>query len=78
MAGHVAPEAANGGPIAAIQEGDTVEFDLNRRTLNVALTDAQLADRMAGWTPPSARYDSGVMGKYARLVSSAATGAVTS
>lgn len=78
MAGHVAPEAANGGPIAAIQEGDTVEFDLDRRTLNVALTDAQLADRMAGWTPPSARYDSGVMGKYARLVSSAATGAVTS
>ena len=78
MAGHVAPEAANGGPIAAIQEGDTVEFDLNRRTLNVALTDAQLAERMAAWTQPSDRYDSGVMGKYARLVSSAATGAVTS
>ena len=78
MAGHVAPEAASGGPIAAIQEGDTVEFDLNRRTLNVALTDAQLAERMAAWTQPSDRYDSGVMGKYARLVSSAATGAVTS
>ncbi len=78
MAGHVAPEAASGGPIAAIQEGDTVEFDLNSRTLNVALTDAQLAERMAAWTPPSDRYDSGVMGKYARLVSSAATGAVTS
>ena len=78
MAGHVAPEAASGGPIAAIQEGDTVEFDLNRRTLNVALTDAQLAERMVAWTQPSDRYDSGVMGKYARLVSSAATGAVTS
>ena len=77
MAGHVAPEAASGGPIAAIQEGDAVEFDLDRRTLNVVLTDAQLAERMAAWTPPSARYDSGVMGKYARLVSSAATGAVT-
>ena len=77
MAGHVAPEAASGGPIAAIHEGDTVEFDLDRRTLNVVLTDAQLAERMAAWTPPSDRYDSGVMGKYARLVSSAATGAVT-
>ena len=77
MAGHVAPEAASGGPIAAIQEGDAVEFDLDSRTLNVVLTDAQLAERMAAWTPPSDRYDSGVMGKYARLVSSAATGAVT-
>ena len=77
MAGHVAPEAASGGPIAAIHEGDTVEFDLDSRTLNVVLTDAQLAERMAAWTPPSDRYDSGVMGKYARLVSSAATGAVT-
>jgi len=77
MAGHVAPEAARGGPIAAVREGDMVEFDLERRTLTLELTDGQIAARMIDWTPPPARYDRGVMGKYARLVSSAATGAVT-
>ena len=77
MAGHVAPEAARGGPIAAVREGDEVEFDLEQRTLTVGLTDSQIAERMADWTAPPARYDRGVMGKYARLVSSAATGAVT-
>jgi dihydroxy-acid dehydratase len=77
MAGHVAPEAARGGPIAAVREGDMVEFNLERRTLTLELTDDQITERMAGWTVPPARYDRGVMGKYARLVSSAATGAVT-
>jgi len=77
MAGHVAPEAARGGPIAAVREGDMVEFDLERRTLTLELTDNQIAERLSGWSAPQARYDCGVMGKYARLVSSAATGAVT-
>jgi dihydroxy-acid dehydratase len=77
MAGHVAPEAARGGPIAAVREGDIVEFDLERRTLMLELTDDQITDRMVDWTAPPARYDRGVMGKYARLVSSAAMGAVT-
>jgi len=78
MAGHVAPEAACGGPIASVREGDMVEFDLDKRLLAVDLTDDEIAARMADWAPPAPRYDRGVMGKYARLVSSAAVGAVTS
>jgi dihydroxy-acid dehydratase len=77
MAGHVAPEAAKGGPIAAVRDGDFIEFDVERRTLMVDLTDEEIGQRMATWTKPAARYASGVMGKYARLVSSAATGAIT-
>ena len=77
MAGHVAPEAAKGGPIAAVREGDTIEFDIERRTLTLDLSDAEIGQRMAEWTKPAARHTSGVMGKYARLVSSAATGAIT-
>ena len=77
MAGHVAPEAAKGGPIAAVREGDIIEFDLERRTLTVDLSDAEIGQRMAEWTKPAARHTSGVMGKYARLVSSASMGAIT-
>jgi len=77
MAGHVAPEAAHGGPIAALREGDTVRFDIGERTLSVDLTDEELAARMAALTPVPLRISTGVMGKYARLVSSAARGAVT-
>ena len=77
MAGHVAPEAAKGGPIAAVRDGDFIEFDVERRTLMVGLTDEEIGQRMATWTKPAARYARGVMGKYARLVSSAATGAIT-
>ena len=77
MAGHVAPEAARGGPIAAVREGDTVTFDLEKRTLTVRLTDDDVAARLADWTPRPARFERGVMGKYARLVSSAAIGAIT-
>ena len=77
MAGHVAPEAARGGPIAAVREGDIVEFDLEQRTLAVDLSDEEIGQRMAEWTKPAARFASGVMGKYARLVSSAAIGAIT-
>ena len=77
MAGHVAPEAAAGGPIAAIREGDTIVFDIPNRKLDVDLSDAELKSRLAGWTVPAPRYTSGVMAKYARLVSSASEGAVT-
>jgi dihydroxy-acid dehydratase len=77
MAGHVAPEAAHGGPIAALREGDTVRFDIGERTLSVDLPDEELAARMAALTPVPLRISTGVMGKYARLVSSAARGAVT-
>lgn len=76
MAGHVAPEAANGGPIAAVQDGDTVTFDIPNRQLNVEISPETLQQRLAGWQPPAPRYPSGVMGKYARLVSSSSKGAV--
>jgi len=77
MAGHVAPEALAGGPIAALREGDTIVFDIPKRRLDVELTDDEIAARLQAWTPPPPRYTSGVMSKYARLVSSAAHGAVT-
>ena len=77
MAGHVAPEAVAGGPIAALREGDTIVFDIPKRRLDVELTDDEIAARLKAWTPPPPRYTSGVMSKYARLVSSAAHGAVT-
>ena len=77
MAGHVAPEAARGGPIAAIHDGDMITFDLVGRTLNVEVPAAVLVERLAQLPPPPVRATSGVMGKYARLVSSAAQGAIT-
>ncbi len=77
MAGHVTPEAASGGPIAALRDGDVIVFDIEARRLDVELSDAELADRLSGWSPPAAHYKSGVMAKYARLVSSASEGAVT-
>src|SRR5207245_10028588 len=64
MAGHVAPEAANGGPIAAINDGDLIEFDLPKRTLSVELTDAEIQRRMSTWKAPSPRFSTGVMAKY--------------
>jgi dihydroxy-acid dehydratase len=77
MVGHVAPEAANGGPLAAIVDGDTIVFDIPSRKLHVELTDAEIQERLASWKPPAPRFTSGVMAKYALLVSSAAIGAVT-
>jgi dihydroxy-acid dehydratase len=77
MAGHVAPEAAQGGPIAAVRDGDMVVFDIPRRELRVELSDSDLKSRLSGWQPPPPRYQAGVFAKYARLVSSAAQGAVT-
>jgi dihydroxy-acid dehydratase len=77
MAGHVSPEAALGGPIAAVREGDVIEFDVNRRLLKVALSATELRRRLARWQEPKPRYASGVFAKYAALVSSASEGAVT-
>jgi len=77
MAGHVAPEAQLGGPIAALRDGDRVTFDLERRTLDVDVPGDTLHARLASWTAPPPRYATGVMAKYARLVSSASVGAVT-
>jgi dihydroxy-acid dehydratase len=77
MAGHVAPEAVNGGPIAAVAEGDIIEFDIPKRTLRVALTDAEIQRRLSTWRAPAPRFTSGVMAKYAFMVSSASQGAVT-
>jgi len=75
--GHVAPEASRGGPIAALRTGDIVVVDVANRRLDVDLTDAQIKERLAAWTAPAPRYQTGVMAKYARMVSSAAVGAVT-
>jgi len=77
MAGHVAPEAANGGPIAAVAEGDTIVFDLPSRTLNLEISSAEMRRRLGSWSAPAPRYTSGVMAKYALLVSSSALGAIT-
>jgi len=78
MAGHVAPEAAKGGPIASVKNGDTITFDIPKRRLDVALSQKEIATRLKKVKPPVPRYTSGVMGKYARHVSSASEGAVTS
>ncbi len=78
MVGHVAPEAFVGGPIAALRDGDEVTFDVEARRLDVTLSPAELAGRLAAWTPPEPHYGGGVFAKYASLVSSASQGAVTS
>jgi len=77
MAGHVAPEAAHGGPIAAVRDGDTIVFDVKARRLDVEISEQEMKARLGQWTPPPPRYKSGVMAKYAKLVSSASEGAVT-
>ena len=77
MAGHAAPEAAVGGPIAAVRDGDIITFDIPKRSLSVELTDTEIQKRLASWKPPQPRYSNGVMAKYALLVSSASLGAIT-
>jgi len=77
MAGHVSPEAASGGPIAALQEGDSIVIDIQARRLDVELSDAEIAARLANWKEPAPRYTSGVFAKYRALVSSASDGAIT-
>ena len=77
MIGHVAPEAALGGPIALVEEGDEIVIDVEARRLDLNVDEAVLAERRAAWPPPAPRYPGGVMAKYAALVSSASEGAVT-
>ncbi|HWY20236.1 MAG TPA: dihydroxy-acid dehydratase [Candidatus Acidoferrum sp.] len=77
MAGHVSPEAALGGPIAAVRDGDIIRFDVNERLLQVEISDKVLRQRMKMWKPPQPRYPTGVFAKYAALVSSASQGAIT-
>jgi dihydroxy-acid dehydratase len=77
MVGHAAPEAARGGPIAIVRDGDVVTIDVAARTLDVALDDEEIAARLAAWRPPPPRVTRGVLAKYARSVTSASRGAVT-
>jgi dihydroxy-acid dehydratase len=77
VVGHVAPEAAVGGAIGLVQEGDRITIDADRRLLRLEISDAELESRRAAWRPPQPRYTAGVLHKYAKLVSSASVGAVT-
>ena len=75
--GHVAPEAAVGGPIALVREGDEIVLDVDARRLDLLVDAAELARRESGWKPRPARYETGALAKYAKLVGSASEGAVT-
>jgi dihydroxy-acid dehydratase len=75
--GHVAPEAVDGGPIALVRDGDRIRLDVAARTLDLLVDADELAKRRAGWQPPAPRYTSGVLAKYAKLVQSASSGAIT-
>ena len=77
VVGHIAPEAAVGGTIALVHEGDSITIDAERRLLQLNVSDEELARRRAAWQPPEPRYTRGVMAKYGKLVSSASQGAVT-
>jgi dihydroxy-acid dehydratase len=77
MAGHIAPEAALGGPIAAVRDGDTITIDVPGRRIDVALDDNEIARRVAAYGAPDNGVETGVLSKYAKLVSSASEGAVT-
>jgi dihydroxy-acid dehydratase len=77
MAGHVAPEALHGGPIAAVRDGDIIEFDVPARELRLKLSDDEIRERVAAYTPPPPQFRSGVLAKYARQVGSASEGAIT-
>jgi dihydroxy-acid dehydratase len=78
VVGHVAPEAWLGGPIALVRDGDVITLDADRKLLEVHLSDEELARRKSEWVPPALRVQRGVLAKYARIVSSASEGAVTS
>ena len=78
MVGHAAPEAFRGGPLAAVREGDAIVIDVATRRLDVEISDEEMAERLKTWKAPAPRYATGVMAKYAKLVSSASIGAVTS
>ena len=75
--GHVSPEASRGGPIAAVREGDIIVIDVAKRRLDLEVGESEIAARLKTWKAPAPRYETGVMAKYARMVSSASKGAVT-
>ena len=77
VVGHVAPEAAVGGTIGLVQEGDSITVDADQLLLQLNVDDAELARRRTNWSKPQARYTTGILGKYARLVSSSSRGATT-
>ena len=77
MIGHVAPEAAVGGPIAAVEEGDIIDINIEARSINLEVAPEVISERMKRWSPPAPRYETGVFAKYIATVSSAAEGAVT-
>ena len=77
VVGHVAPEAALGGPLGLIEEGDSITIDADTRILQLNISDEELEKRRAAWQPPTPRYTRGVLAKYAKLVSSSSLGAVT-
>jgi len=76
MVGHVAPEAARGGPLAVVRDGEEITIDIAGRSLRVALTDDEIAARLRDWQAPQPRYDRGVFARYAALVGSASEGAM--
>lgn len=78
MVGHISPEAQSGGPIVIVENGDIISIDLPTKTINVDLSEKEIATRLRRWKPPPPKYDRGVLAKYAKQVSSASTGAVTS
>jgi dihydroxy-acid dehydratase len=75
--GHIAPEASRGGPIAAVREGDIISLNVAKRRLDLEVSDDEIRVRLAAWKAPDPRYKTGVMAKYARMVSSASIGAIT-
>jgi len=75
--GHIAPEAARGGPMAVVRDGDTIVIDVAQRKLDLEISEQEMAQRIAAWKAPTPRYTSGVFAKYVKLVSSASQGAVT-
>ena len=77
MIGHVGPEAAVGGPIAAVEDGDTIEIDLEHFQLDVLISDEELQSRLSNWQPKPPTYTRGLLGKYIKLVQPASTGAIT-
>jgi len=77
VVGHITPEAFEGGPIGLVENGDRITIDAETRQISMDVSDEVLAERRARWTRPAAKYTRGVLAKYARLVSSASTGAVT-
>lgn len=77
MVGHISPEAARGGPIAAVKDGDVIELDVDARELRLVVEQDEIEKRLADWQAPPSRYSSGVFAKYAASVASASEGAIT-